>query len=268
MGSFEDAKLWNAIGRRDASALRKALAGGANPNARGHATLYGRDTMLQVAAENLDEVAVEVLLSAGARQTPGRHKVTPLIALALAIPSASTPTEQARLLKALDLLLAKKPNLEPEGGDPARSSGNAVFHVIRQPISPFVETVQDRFFEAMAARKKRFSDDFSSSVLMAAFNFRSPTVFEQLVEIGLDPQSFKDYPLGPAARITAGMKKEDVDAWWPVLAIHNVPVGVKREGMSSAFSSAIDLAQAKVTALRMEWGLDQAVPSASARPRL
>lgn len=267
MGSFEDAKLWNAIGRRDASALRKALAGGANPNARGHATLYGRDTMLQVAAENLNEVAVEVLLSAGARQTPGRHKVTPLIALALAMPTASTPEDQARFLKALDLLLAKKPNLEPEGGDPARSSGNAVFHVIRQPISPFVEKVQDRFFEAMTARKKKFSDDFSSSVLMAAFNFRPPIVFEQLVEVGLDPQSFKDYPLGPAARITAGLS-DDVDAWWPVLAIHNVPVGVKSEGMSSAFSSAIDLAQAKVTALRMEWGLDQAAPSAPSRPRL
>ena len=265
MGSFEDAKLWNAIGRRDASLLRKALAGGANPNAKGHKTLYGQETMLQVAAQQVDEVAIELLLAAGARQTPGRHKETPLIALALALSTVSTPEDEDRFLKALDLLLAKKPNLEPEGGDPSRSTGNAVFHVIRQPLSPFVERVEARFFEVMS-KKKKFSDDFSASVLLGAFNFRHPTIFERLVDLGLDPQSLKDYALGPGARIVMGMKTEDIEAWWPVLAAHNVPVGNKGEVKSPMVESAIDQAQAKQTALRMGWSMDKAAPTVP-RPR-
>lgn len=261
MGHYEDTKLWNAIGKRDPSAVRKALVAGANPNARGHKTLYGRSTTLQVAAEKLDDVAIEVLLSAGARQAPGRHGATPLIELTLAIPLAGDDELSTRLLRSLDLLLAKRPNLEVEGGEPSRF-GNVVHHVLRLPMSSLVDRVQDRLFEAMARRKK-FSDDFSATVLMAAFKFRDVEVFEKLIGLGLNSQLLGEYGVSPAVQLCNGMKKDPEGQWWPVLARHNVPVGPGSPGIPD---SVLDLARSKTARLRLEMGLDQPT-SPTSRPR-
>lgn len=266
MGAPEDAKLWRAIGHRNRSALKKALNEGASANARGHMTIYGRTTTLQRAVEELDEVAVEVLLAAGTRQAPGRHKATPLIELMLSIPSVVRDgSRSTRLFKILDLLLSKRPNLEAEGGDSSVSYGNAVFHVLKLPLCPVVEQVQEQLFTAMSRQRKKFSDDFSGSVLLAAFNFRTPEMFERLVGMGLDVQSLGEYASTPAVRLIQSADEQKAQQWWPVLARHNVPVGsTSAPGIPEA---VLDQARAKLQQARLEMNLASAAP-ASSRLRL
>lgn len=73
------AQLLKAIGARDLAGVRAALMRGADPNARGEKTLYGRRTVMQAAAEQLHPGILAALLDAGGKvNTAGWLSQTPL----------------------------------------------------------------------------------------------------------------------------------------------------------------------------------------------
>ena len=274
MGYPEDRLLWEAIGRRDRAALTKALDRGADPNVRGHKTLMGRDTALCEAARVADDVAVQVLLSRGATQRAGRHQETPLIALVFDLGRHAAHPDRAQ--RCLELLLNRRPNLEAEGGDPTVSRGNVFTQVLRQvssdqPAHALAREMLETLTCALEKRRKPPSEDFSASVLLAAFNFHTPEFFEKLVGMGLEVKTLSRYAGGLAYRLAKDWPRNPpsqdparAEAWWQVLARHRVPQGAGGVGIDPDVDA---WAQSEVARRQMDDALP-AAPAPSPRPRI
>lgn len=266
MGQHENKQLWVAIGKNDKALVERAIALGANPNAKGSKTLFGSETALQCAASLADAAAIEVLLKHGARQTPGRHKATPLIALVQAIPHLESRGHDVtdEVLTSLDLLLAKRPNLEAYGGS-EYDKGTVICHALRQPVGELVNTVLDRLIEAMQRQKKAFSKDFSQNVLSSAFRSRDVATFKRLVSAGADPKALSDMGSPPPVDLVTGLKGLEKDQWWELFATLGVSLNNPGLGVPEKI---VEEANARLLEVRMAHDLSPAHPVAARRPNV
>ena len=267
MGHFEDKRLWSAIGTCDADRVEEAIKQGANPNSKGSPTLFGKETALQRAASLMDDAAIEVLLKHGARQSPGRHKATPLIALVLAIRADSSfpETGRERALRALDLLLSKRPNLEAYGGE-QYDKGTVLCHALRLPDNELGNAVLDRLIDVMARQKKALTKEFSQMVLSSAFRHRDLATFKRLVDAGADPKALSEMGYPPPLDLLSGAKESEADDWWRLFAEQGVSVDNPGFGVSSNLAGE---ANARLLEERMRCQLDPAPETARySSPRL
>lgn len=264
------ADLWRAMGSRDAAALRKALGKGGNPNARSENTIFGRATLLQEACKQGDEVAVRILLEAGARQVPGRHAITPLIQLALSLPDL----DPSHAIDCFRLLLEKKPNLYAVSKEMlSRGNGSAGVYLLRAPPTEAAAKALDLFLGAMKAQKK-VPREASADLLFTCFHHGTPVLFERLVEAGADPSATSTYALGLAGRLLQESSsspdpssfKQD---WWDTLARHHSPPGHDSLHQYEPIQSE---AQEELARRRAQWrteSLESSLPEeAPSAPRL
>lgn len=214
--------LWGALRTDDPPALDRALAAGANPNARSLATVDGADTALVTAARWGKAWAVQRLLAAGARQTAGRLNQTPLIALAGAW--AGLPAPDA--LASLQALLSKPSGLFKED----KRQSTALERLLSHPDPKAVEPALALLLPHM--RRHPWPPWLSASTLQQALDIKhaTPAVFDQLVAHGADP-TVRVFHHGLARHLVKRERLSDPPkpadpCWWERLAHHHVPPGL------------------------------------------
>ena len=246
-------RLWAAVGKHNAEAVRKALSEGANPNATGTKGLDGADTVLLVACEKGDGVAVRVLLEAGARQAAGREGITPLMAAARFLLREKTETALDTYL----VLLNKASQVFARSQEINRPWVLTGFipHLARaeEPSEPVRKA-----WEATLAKvsRKTWPEEIMESTLVAAVLRGSPDVFEAVVAAGADPQvnPGRFYSVAGEFQGRTGLparQSTEEQAWWDVLAKHQVPLGDM--ALKAEKEAAEHLALARARLLESAW---------------
>ena len=249
---YATTKLWAAVGDRDEVALKKALSQGANPNATGTKGLAGSDPVLLKAVQCGDDVAIRVLLRAGARMKAGRDGITPLIAAATLLkqdPNDHNSAVYSLVLEKTANVFAtttywKKPWVVVELLEAFNNEG----------VDPYVQRALDETLAKVS--RKTWPEGASESALIAAVKFATPATFESLLgsgaHINLNERPFVGLAGEFQQRTTSSkMPQEQQDAWWDVLAKHPFPQGDM--SLSAEQQAAENLSSAKSRALEKSW---------------
>lgn len=244
-------------GSGNRKALKDALERGANPNWKGTRTIYGQDTLLHLAIDKGDLVAMEILLENGARRNPGRFGVTPALAAAHALIQAPSPDA----LAIYRLALKTPREVFTEGGEIKRSSplgllvkGCGSHELVDQALALSLNLVRGKDWPSVQAVK----------ALEIAVKEKPLGVLQDLIEAGA--------PLPPPGSQVVGLvgmvyrrfeapyseaaPQEEKDAWWAYMAKirpHVVDVETDAKGMEylkRALARQLDASLPKVSKTR------------------
>lgn len=256
-----------ALGSGDKAAFIRALERGADPNAKGVKTPFGRDSLLQSAAEAADPVAVEVLLKAGARRTAGRFGVTPLLAAAQGLVEAPT---QARL-RVYELLLSTPAAVFAQGGEVSKK---CALEVLLAEPSPLVEEAIGKTLRVLRGRS--WPSEGAANALELAVQKHPLFMFSSLIDAGASVAAHQNRPTGLGGHLYlrfleasrhGEVPADEKEAWWDFMAQLNPPVGFSSRGQPSDWDAAALEEMAKARARRLDHTL--VAPSRSrSRPRL
>lgn len=261
--------FWRALGSGDAARFRRLLAQGANPNAKGTDTPFGRDSLLQAAAEAGDAVAVEVLLAAGARQVGGRHGVTPLLAAAQGVAEHGQTH-----LDAYRLLLEKA--RDPLAGGGAVVASSPLSALMRpRPWPAACETAFGWTLAKLRPRHWEADPRAAFDALSHAVQHHSLAVFQALRAAGASTSGTTgfagDAPVGLAGLFQSRVglfAVADEDAWWAALADANPPPGFAGSDLDRTAAVRMGQARAEAKADALEGALPERPGPSRRGPRL
>lgn len=241
-----------ALGSGDKVAFVRALEHGADPNAKGVKTPFGRDSLLQSAAEAADPVAVEVLLKAGARRTAGRFGVTPLLAAAQGLVQAPT---QARL-RVYELLLSTPATVFAQGGEVSKK---CALEVLLSEPSPLVKEAIGKTLRVLHGRS--WPSEGAANALELAVQKHPLLMFSNLIAAGASVAAHQNRPTGLGGHLYlrfleasrhGEVPADEKEAWWDFLAALKPPVGDSSQGHLNDWDKAAEEEMAKARARRLE----------------
>ena len=241
-----------ALGSGDKAAFVRALERGADPNAKGVKTPFGRDSLLQSAAEAADPVAVEVLLKAGARRTAGRFGVTPLLAAAQGLVEAPT---QARL-RVYELLLSTPAAVFAQGGEVSKK---CALEVLLSEPSPLVEEAIGKTLRVLRGRS--WPAEGAANALELAVQKHPLLMFSNLIDAGAPVAAHQNRPTGLGGHLylrfleasrQGEVPADEKEAWWDFMAPLNPPVGFSSRGQPNDWDAAALEEMAKARARRLD----------------
>lgn len=241
-----------ALGSGDRAAFLRALERGADPNAKGVKTPFGRDSLLQSAAEAADPVAVEVLLKAGARRTAGRFGVTPLLAAAHGLVAAPTPAR----LRVYELLLSTPAAVFALGGEVSKK---CALQVLLSDPSPLAEEAVNKTLRVLRGRSWPASE--AATALELAVQKHSLLMVSNLIDAGASVASHQNRPTGLGGHLYLRFLEasrygevplDEKEAWWDFLAKLNPPMGASSGGQLNDWDRAAQEEMAKARARRLD----------------
>lgn len=207
------ARFRHALGTQDEGVFKKALAEGADPNARSVATPFGKDYLLHEIARAGDPVALRLVLEAGARRLPGRYKATPVLTSAQALvddPSAHRLDVYQQLLGPGDLVFRS-------GGERETFALEVLVECMGNPH------VDQAVWETLNRLRPRqwpvYATERVSTILV---NRLSPEIFERFVSAGLPLEDTASMDIGLVGWLSyrlsnEGVSESDRSAWWDVM---------------------------------------------------
>lgn len=207
------ARFRQALGTQDETVFKKALAEGADPNARSVATPFGKDYLLHEIARAGDPVALRLVLEAGARRLPGRYKATPLLTSAEALVDAPSPHRldvYKQLLNSGDLVFRS-------GGEKETFALEVLVECMGNPH------VDQAVWETLSRlRPHQWPVYATERVATTLVNRQSPEIFERFVSAGLPLEDTASMDIGLVGWLNYRLSNTEVSecdktAWWDVM---------------------------------------------------
>lgn len=218
------ADLWRATRNNDAAAARRALAHGANPNARGPKDALVQTSVVDAAVDASADEVLDVLLGAGARVVEPTHK-----AGALSWPNGTAVHAAARTGNMACMAVFER---HRKAGPMRPFDSNQLpplAHALRGATSSVLTRInRDERCDALVAHwlarpsalKERSGGQATFAILDASIGTRPPVFFDQLVRAGLQVDALPERPsllVNAATRLSGvGVEAKDrdtVEAW-------------------------------------------------------